>query len=547
MLLVWFLVNLIQANYTEILSDEAYYGLYGKYLAWGYFDHPPMVAVLIKISSLFFKGNLGIRFATVVLQLFTLLFIWKIIDDRQPDRDRVFSFFIIAASICLFSAYGFFTTPDGPLLFFTAFFLYSYKRFLVEQTWENVLLLALSMAGLIYSKYQAILVIGFVVISNLRLLRRYKFWIAGFCALVLLTPHIWWQVANDYPSLKYHLYDRSNGFRWRYLLEYLPNQMAAFNPLVLGAVVYIMVIIRPKDLFTKALHFMIIGFLGFFWVTAFRGHVEPHWTIACSVPMIVLLYNGSTTNPELLRFLRKVILPSVFIIFIIRILLVTDLPIVKSLGFSGKKEKYVYIESVARDMPVLFLGSFQKPSLYSFFTGKEASAINSLRSRLTQFDLWQFEKKYKNLPVFICGFGEGNSRLYEKNGIEFYGFTADSLQTVNRIQVEITPRLKTIHSGDSVSLTFTLKNRYEYDIDFNNKKFPVEIDMTFIKGGEINFFPVNLREPVRIIRSGETITRTFTTLVPDLPEGKYHFGICLQNLFGPAINNSFSVIKIVNQ
>ena len=83
MLLAWFLINLIQATYTEVLSDEAYYGLYGKHLAWGYFDHPPMVALLIKISSLFFDGNLGIRFMTVLLELFTLLFIWKIIDDQS--------------------------------------------------------------------------------------------------------------------------------------------------------------------------------------------------------------------------------------------------------------------------------------------------------------------------------------------------------------------------------------------------------------------------------------------------------------------------------
>jgi hypothetical protein len=28
--------------------------------------------------------------------------------------------------------------------------------------------------------------------------------------------------------------DRSAGFRWSYFLEYLPNQMAVFNPFTLG-------------------------------------------------------------------------------------------------------------------------------------------------------------------------------------------------------------------------------------------------------------------------------------------------------------------------
>jgi hypothetical protein len=547
MLTVWFLVNLIQANYTEILSDEAYYGLFGKHLAWGYFDHPPMVALLIKISSLFFNDNLGIRFMTVLLELFTLLITWRIIDDHQPDSDKVYSFFIIAGSICMFTAYGFFTTPDVPLLFFTAFFLYSYKNFLSGQTWKNVLFLSLSMAGLVYSKYQAIIVIACVVISNIKLLKSYKFWIAGVCAFIIFTPHLWWQITNDYPSFKYHLVERSEGLRWHHILEYFPNQLAVFNPLVFGAVVYVMVKFKPKDLFTRALHFLIIGFIGLFGLTAFRGHVEPHWTIACSIAMIILLYNNSTVNPKMFNFIRKALLPSILVLLIARILLVTNLPVVKSFGFNGKEAQFKYIESVAKDLPVLFLGSFQKPSLYTFFTGKEGMAINLLYSRKTEFDIWQFEKKYNNKPAFVCGFGEGSSRLFEKEGIKFYGYATDSLQTVNRIDVEVRPRLKNFYTGDSLCFTMILKNQYPYDINFNHRKFPVKICMAFLRGEAIYLFSVILQDPVVIMRSGEIVTRKFTTRVPVLPEGKYDFGICLLNIIGPAINDSFSAIKIMKK
>ena len=93
------------------------------------------------------------------------------------------------------------------------------------------------------------------------------------------------------------------------------------------------------------------------------------------------------------------------------------------LGFNGKEGKYKFIESVAQDLPVVFQGSFQKPSLYSFFTGKEGVASISLYSRKTEFDIWQFEKKYNNKPVFVCGKVEGISRLYEKEGIRFYGYS----------------------------------------------------------------------------------------------------------------------------
>jgi hypothetical protein len=547
LLIAWFLVNLLQATCTEVISDEAYYGLYGKYLAWGYFDHPPMVGLMTRISSLFFSGNLGIRFLTVILQPLTLLFIWNTVDNYHPDFDKVYSLFIIAGSICLFAVFGFFTTPDVPLLFFTAFFLYSYKRFLASDSWKNVSLLSLSMAGLVYSKYHAVLIIGFVIISNLRLLKSYRFWMAGLSALILITPHLWWQAANNYPSLKFQLIERSEGFKWINVIEYLPNQMAVFNPFVLGAVVYIMVKNKPEDLFTRALYFLIAGFIVFFGLTSFHDHVEPQWTVSCSIAMIILIFNASTVDPGMFRFIRRALLPVVILLFIARILLVANIPPGRYFGFNGKNAKYKFIESVAKDLPVLFTGSFQDPSLYSFFTGKAGIGISTLHSRKTEYDIWQLEKEFNNKPVFVYGFSEGRSSLYEKEGMKFYGYVTDSLQTVNRIGIAIMPKLKVISPGDSLHLDVILKNPYPYDIDFNHRKFPVSIDMALLGGNKTELFPVILHEPVGILRSGESIARRVTVIIPELPEGSYKFGICLRTVIGPSINDSFSMIKIMKR
>ena len=52
------IINLLQGYFTELIFDEAYYWYYAQQMAWGYFDHPPMVAFIVKISSLFFNGEL---------------------------------------------------------------------------------------------------------------------------------------------------------------------------------------------------------------------------------------------------------------------------------------------------------------------------------------------------------------------------------------------------------------------------------------------------------------------------------------------------------
>ena len=48
----WTLLNILQALFTSVYPDEAYYLMYSLHLQWGYFDHPPMVALGIKIGEL---------------------------------------------------------------------------------------------------------------------------------------------------------------------------------------------------------------------------------------------------------------------------------------------------------------------------------------------------------------------------------------------------------------------------------------------------------------------------------------------------------------
>ena len=547
LLAVWFLVNFLQAAFTEILPDEAYYYLYGQHLAWGYFDHPPMIALLIRFSSLLFYGNLGVRFMTVVLQPGTLWITWKMIEDQKPERAGVTLFFILAASICLFAAYGFISTPDVPLLFFTALFLYAYKRFLGQQDMTALALLMVSMAGLVYSKYHGILVIGFVVLSNFRLLKDYRFWIAGLAALILLSPHIYWQFQNDFPDLKYHLVVRAKQFNWLYFLEYLPNQLAVFNPFILLAAIFLIFKFKPADLFMKALYYQVIGFLGFFWLMTYRGHVEPHWNIACSIPMIIILYSGIHSGRVSLKYVRSFILPSLGLILLARILLVTSLPPVRWLGFSGKEEKYKFIESEAGTLPVVFSGSFSDPSLYRFFTGREAMALSNLYTRQTQFDLWQLESKYLNKPVFLVGFHLPGSVIYKNGDMEFEGFKTDSLQATNGITIEFDMPERTLHPGDSISLSIRVKNPCEYTLDFNHPRFPVILSPVFAKKSEgINVLPARLSVPIGLLRNGESLKRILKFSVPELGPGEYSFCVSLNSWLGPTYNSNFVRVKVEN-
>ena len=542
-MILWVVVNILQVVFTEMMSDEAYYSLYGEHPAWGYYDHPPMVGLMTFVSGWLFGGNMSVRFATVVTQIFTILLVWKLLDEKQPNTHKIVLFFVIMASMVMFTAYGFVTTPDVPFLFFTALFLLFYKKFLKLDNWFNTLMLGLSMTGMIYSKYHAVLVIGFIVLSNLRLLTQYKVWIAAALALLLLLPHIGWQFAMDFPSFKYHLSDRSSSFKWIYFLEYIPNQLVVFNPLAFGAVVYILVKYKSKDVFERGLYFLTMGFLAFFWITAFRGHVEPHWTVACTIPMIVLMYQNSLHNPKIMRFVKIWMAPTIVLVLIVRILLVTHL-LPQRLDFYGKKERSMAIQAIAGQLPVAFTGSFQRPSEYRFFTRQDAFVLSSIHSRQTQFDIWQKELKWQGKPVFICAHVEGKSEKYEVDGYVFEGYPTENFQSVNRLKIEYTLTRREVCTGDTLEIDFKIYNPTATVIDFHHPEFPVACKAAYTDK-TISLHDGELNEDLDVLQPDETLYRKFKTIVPELPAGNYWFALTLKNAVCTAKNSDYVSIKIL--
>ena len=543
---IWFVINLLQGIFTEIQEDEAYYALYGEHLAWGYYDHPPMVGLMSFLSSIFFSGSLGVRFFTIITSCLSLWVMWKLstFNSQLPTNFKLSTlnsqlFLIISCSIVMFNIYGFVTTPDASLILFSALFLLVYQRYLEDKSWKNALLMGLFMALMIYSKYHAFLLLGLIVLSNLKLLKDGKFWVACLLALVLLTPHILWQVNNDFPSFRYHLAGRNEAFRWSYFLEYLPNQLLIFNPFTFGAVVYVLIkdrncvrippapLKRGIGVFERGLKFILIGFFFFFWLMAFRGHVEPHWTIVCVIPMVVLIYRKALVDEKLKKYIKWFILPSLLLVLAFRILLMT--PLADRFGYHGKAQYYKAIEQTAGDCPVVFQGSFQQPALYHYFTGKESSTLKSYYDRMTQYDLWQFDKAWIGKPVFICGPVNGRSESYQVNGVKLEGFLTDDFSSANRLVTtfEITNAISgetpVFHPGDTLHIDFSVYNPCDAPIDFHHKDFGMIIKAHYLPGDEISYC---VYQDIKEFEAHSTYHgRMYTVIGENISMGKHRFNL----------------------
>ena len=554
-LIIWGILNLVQARFTPLNNDEAYYWMYSKYLAWGYFDHPPMIALMIRIGYLLFHNELGVRLLVVLTQLITLLVIWQTIDKEQREnKGNILLFFMIVVILPVYNMFGFIATPDSPLIFFTAVFLLVYKRFLKEETWQNTLFLGLSIAALMYSKYHSALLIILVILSNPGLLRKVRFYIAAFISFLLFFPHLFWQYSNGFPSVKYHLVERVSSFNFAHVPEYLASQFFYHNPFILVLLVWIMIKVRAKNLFDKALYYLIAGFLIFFFISSFRYRVEPQWTALISVPMIIILLNNIDFKPSVRSYIKWTAIVLLPLFLLARSACMIDyLPVSFFKDEFHKKKQWVrYISNLAGDLPVVFTNSYQRAAVYTFYTGKFAYTLDNIYYRKTQYDIWNFEEQVHGKEVlYVPHFSTNNNNIQLTkyilpDGDSIFTKIYKNFQSLQRECVILADDKYTFSRKGINTIHLKIFNPYPYTIDLRNKELPVVFEIAFFKKGILESTK-NLDLPAEIsgLKVGETISVDCRFTLEDLPPGSYKMAICSETgILYIASNSRFRKARI---
>ena len=466
------ILNLIQAHFTELIYDEAYYWHYAKNMAWGYFDHPPMVALMIKISSFLFDGELGVRFVSCIFSIGTFVFLWMAID--HPEKKKyVPHFFVLVFSMTLLNAYGFFTLPDTPLLFFTALFLLVYKHFIRKPSIAIALALGIIMAALMYSKYHAVLVIFFVLLSNLKLVFDKYAWIAVITALVCYIPHFLWLYEHDFISIKYHLFERPNA-RYdfnKYTLGFLVNLLAIFG-LTFPFMYYALFKTRSKDLFTKALLYLTYGVLIFFFISSFNRRVQTQWIIVVSIPMAILVFNYILEHAIVRKWVFRLGLVNIVIILFLRIGLVYEPLFPVYYESHGNKAWMSNIQATAGTNPVVFENSYRNAPMYAFYTGETSFSLNNIHYRQNQYSIDNSEEAVQHKKVlYVSKYLNKRDFTFPKaSGSVYYAHYIDDFESFRKLRCIVEDEKFKL---DDKEYTVKVFNPYATDISFKQLQFAI--------------------------------------------------------------------------
>jgi len=545
-LLIWTVLNIIQASTLELQGDEAYYWMYSRYLDWGYFDHPPMVAVFIRIGDWAMHNEFGLRLLTVFSSTFSIWLLWLTVKKYAVDA---LGFALVVSSIFIFHIYGFTTTPDAPLFLFTALFYYFYQRYIEDDKFSLALILAVIVAGLFYSKYNAVLVVGFTVLANFKLLTRWSFWLIVLLAAALYLPHILWQVSHGYPSINYHLFERS-GEKYTFLnsLSYFPDQLLMAGPLVGWFFFYKAFRVKVKDPFIRCLLVNSVGTLIFFFISSIKDEVQPQWTFVLFAPLVMLVTIAFKQAGGMPKWLAPVASINIGIIVAVRVIIILGLGFAKTYGhlksYYGFKDWANTVKQKAGENYVVMNEGFQNPSKYNYYTNSlKCFAYDSRYYRRTQFDIWPMEDSLQHKKVYyltyykIDGLSTDSIKLLAGT---WYGAWVNDVRTYQKVNIEPLAGKITAAPGQKLSLDLSISNPYPFPISFSDTGYShkVVLEACFFKGFDvINSQQMDKSFHQVSLKPGENRHFTFNLTAPNT-RGTYDLLFSLRTDPFPGSKNS---------
>lgn len=516
---VWWCANLIEAGCTELANDEAYYHMFAQRLAWGYFDHPPVTALLVWLGERLFGGELGVRFFFTVLQPLYLWALWRLVRPADAVRRDATLFVMLSASTLLLQLYGFIAVPDGPLLASSAVFLWTFRNF-SEGRRLAWLWMGAAIALMAYSKYHGALVLLFALAANPRLFARPALYASGAVAAVLLVPHLVWQYHHDWASFVYHLSARNSVFRPGYVVEFLANMLVVFNPFLVPIYVQAWRKTRPQSAVGRALKLLPAAFIGFFLLSSLRGYVQPQWVIVSVFGLIYVAFAYVRRHPRTRRYAMAAGGATLLLVAAVRVEMIFN-PLGLRFEVFDNSESYGAIAAEAQGRPVVFRHGYAVAAKYAFYTGGEAYCQPNIRYRTHQWQFRDDDSRFAGREVLVeCpppGIADTTGRVRTvrlANGHSFTWFVDPDFRPVRKVGVTIGGMPRRVAAGDTLRLRLRFSNPYDYAIRvgmepqgvrlsmlwkhgrFRVEEFPLEDRFTIPAGGEVShevIFPVPQR------------------------------------------------------
>ena len=392
--------------------DEAYYWLWSRHLALSYFDHPPMIAYLIKLATFFSQAEFWVRLPALFVSVGCSFLLWFLAKDLF-DRDD-----IAAAGVILLNVYpvtmagSIIISPDVPAFLFWTACLWSFWRIIKtgKAAWWYVL--GVMFGAALLSKYTCVLLgpalLAYLLFSEDRQwLSTVHPYLASLVALVIFSPVIIWNHAHEWVSFAFQLSHGMGGssYKFSHIVDYIGGQLLVASPFVwfLGVWAAGVFFFRrdKRMLFLAITSLPIVLFFGY---SSLKKLGEANWPAMAYVSMSIAaaayylegsrLRRGLLTGAVLLSFLLSglTLLHARFTVLPLANyfpkLAYTD----ATNWFWGWREIGAVLEK-RPDTKIILVQSHQAAAELIYYTHETIPVcVDKERARFSQFNLWGWPK-----------------------------------------------------------------------------------------------------------------------------------------------------------
>lgn len=357
--LIWMGVSLV----LDVHPDMADHWVWSRFLQWGYYEHPPMVALTMRILTMIAgSGVMTLKIGSILFSVGILLLCYRV-GVLYFDRKVALIFVLILETTPYFSMGSVFWHIDQPYMVFWLGGVYTIGRYTKSGN-TNWFFLFGVIAGLgALSKYTMILLpvclLVWCVINKeaRRLLINWRVYLAAIIALAIVSPNLYWNSQNDWRTFTYVLEKGLTGSKHgENFIQFFFSQFLLFS-LVYSVYFWSAVVRRrmkaghmsdPEKGGRLAHSFLLItGILPVlnFTVTSFMGSLtDPHWVNVAYFSAFLLLARlislNMAENPgrkQIWIFSGAVLTNCVLTLFIMSHILFRVSPVTEASGVSLKK------------------------------------------------------------------------------------------------------------------------------------------------------------------------------------------------------------------
>lgn len=284
----------------QLHYDEAYYWVWGQNLSLSYFDHPPMIAYMMRLASFLGYSEFFVRLPALVSGAVMLIIMYKLAKEMFDGKVATIAAYL-GISWPLLQGVFLVTTPDSPLIMFWMLTLYSFYLGVFKDNKKQIYLSGFWLGCTLLSKYTGVLIIPglflFLLFSNKyrNTLYRKDLYCAVILAFCVASPIFIWNYHHDWVSFKFqiaHGYDYGKNFRGSSFGDFLVSQFGVAGPFMSLAMLYYFSknvrIILANDL----LAFLFWPFLCifvFFAHGSFYAYSGANWTMPGFISAFILL------------------------------------------------------------------------------------------------------------------------------------------------------------------------------------------------------------------------------------------------------------------